>query len=342
MSSLPRAYTTTSASLILSLLLTACGGGGGGGGGTPSTTVPTTLTPISQANYQAASAEGVAPIGELLNVTSATGMLVTGVEIQSSRTSLAEVTSGLVKRFRTNNLPVVTGVIYTESCSGGGTVTLDATSASTTQFTAGDRATLTANNCRESGFPTVNGVLSFTITAVSGDPINSNTYSLGIAATFNNFTMTEGSDRVAVQGDMTMTASQNGTNTVNSSISGQSLSMVMSISGTTTDSHQISAYNLSGTDSGTASTLTGRYNLAGSSASLGGSYAYNVEILQPLVISRSSDFPSSGSVIVRGSPSTVTLTALNSTSVRIDYSSAGDGVVTSTNTLSWNQFDALN
>jgi hypothetical protein len=50
--------------------------------------------------------------------------------------------------------------------------------------------------------------------------------------------------------------------------------------------------------------------------------------------------PGSGSLIVNGAASSVTVTALNASSVRLDYSAKGDGVITQSTTLSWADFAA--
>ncbi|HEY0847477.1 MAG TPA: hypothetical protein VGE12_19070, partial [Noviherbaspirillum sp.] len=283
--------------LALALLASACGGGGGGSdSGTAGSPATTTLAPISQTNYPTVAATVAAPVGELVSVSSSAGTIVTGVEISQPSLTLANATLDIYKRFHAKGSTLVTGAVFTEACSGGGTVQIDETSASLTRITVGDRATITATNCKETGLPTMNGVMSLTITSVSGDPINSTNYSLGIATGFTNFSMTDGAERVSIQGDMAIAASQSGSASTNVSISGQSLAFTLSASGAADKSYRISAYTFTGTESGSTVTLSGRYTVSGSSTSLGGNYTYNVETVQPLVMSTSSDFPSSGAL----------------------------------------------
>jgi hypothetical protein len=64
-----------------------------------------------------------------------------------------------------------------------------------------------------------------------------------------------------------------------------------------------------------------------------------VKSLQPFV-STGTAMPGSGSLIVNGAASSVTVTALSASSVRLDYSAKGDGVITKSTTLSWAEFIA--
>lgn len=50
---------------------------------------------------------------------------------------------------------------------------------------------------------------------------------------------------------------------------------------------------------------------------------------------------SAGSVPITGSPATVTATALDGTTMRLEYRAKGDGVVTASNSLTRSLFDAL-
>jgi hypothetical protein len=64
-----------------------------------------------------------------------------------------------------------------------------------------------------------------------------------------------------------------------------------------------------------------------------------VKSVQPFV-SVGTGMPGSGSLIVNGNASSVTVTALGAGGVRLDYSAKGDGVITQTTTLSWADFNA--
>ncbi|HEX8884007.1 MAG TPA: hypothetical protein VF797_05920, partial [Noviherbaspirillum sp.] len=131
---------TAPAALMLSLVLSACGGGGGGGSDASTSTstsnpntsggANTTTAAITKANYSEAASIAVNPVGELLNLDQVTGSLTSGVEVKGARLSLGDATLDIYKRFRNRNAALITGVTYTESCSDGGSVTINDSSAS--------------------------------------------------------------------------------------------------------------------------------------------------------------------------------------------------------------------
>lgn len=330
------------AAMLLSL--SACGGGGGGDGsaaGNGGSGAPAvTLAPISQSNYQTVAAVVVDPVGALADLNSTTGSLITGVQLDEPQLSLAGVSTRIYEKFRAKTPNLVTGAVFTEACSGGGSVTINESVASESRYTAGDRIAITANNCEEADMPVLNGAAALTITSVSGDPINTTTYSVGIGATFDNFALSEGAERVLIKGDLNVNASQSGSSVVNIAISGQALAFTLTNAGVS-NSYLLAAYEFAGSEGNGVTTLAGKYTVSGTSAKLGGNYSYRVETVQPLSISGSADVPSTGALIVLGSPASVTVTALNTSSVRIDYSDKGDGTVSATNTLSWSAFEAL-
>lgn len=340
----------TPAVLMLSLVLSACGGGGGGSDanntGTTNTGssggTSTTVAALTRANYAEAASIAVNPVGELLNLDQVTGSLTSGVEVKGTQLGLGDATLAIYSRFRARNGQFVTGAVYTENCSGGGSITINENIGSDDRVAVGDSASVTAANCKESGLPAFNGRLSLKVTAVSGDPVNSTRYSMTLAALYENFTFINGSESLAINGDIAISASQDGSSTVNVGMSGNALGFSVVQNGATTASYQISNYSFSGTDVNGIVSLSGKYSMTGNSAKLGGQYAFSVETLQPIVVGGSSDYPSSGALIVRGTPASVTVTAINSGSVRLDYSENGDGTVSATRTLAWTELDTLN
>lgn len=320
--------------LILSLVLSACGGGGSTAN--PNGT-PATLASINQENFPTVAATATSPVDDLMDLNITTSVLVTGVEVSQSPLSLASAATEIYQRFHGKGSRLATGVVVTEPCSGGGSVTIDETTANSDTFTVGDRATFTFANCKESNLQTLNGVTTFRIAALSGN-LDSTTYNFGLATTFDNFSFFENAKKLTINGDLLVTASQNGTSTVNSGMSGSSLAITTEGASAR---YLLTAYSLNSTEANGVISMSGKYVLSGSSSKLGGNFAYEVQILQPLILSSSTGDPLSGSFIVRGAPATVTVTALDAASVRIDYSAKGDGVVSSTQTLTWSAFDLL-
>jgi hypothetical protein len=339
---------TAPAALMLSLVLSACGGGGGGNDASNNSTAntangtSTAVAAITKANYSEVASIAVNPVGELLNLDQVTGSLTSGVEVRGTQLGLGDATLAIYSRFHGRNGQLITGAAYTENCSGGGSITINESSASDQSVTVGDSASITAINCKESGLPTFNGKLSLKVTSLSGDPVNSTRYSMTLAGLYDNFTFITGSESLAINGDIAISASQNGSDTVTIGMKGNALGFSVVQSGASIGSYQLSDYSFSGTDANGTVSLSGKYRVSGTSPKLGGQYAYSVETLQPIVVGSSSDHPSSGVLIVRGAPATVTVTAINSSSVRLDYSDSGDGTVSATRTLAWTEFDTLN
>lgn len=325
-------------SVMLALSLAACGGGGSGSGTSATGTPAPVQGGITPSNYQSAAANAVSAVGPLVDIQDV-GSLVVGVQAEGIGQGVADATVELYKHALALNPKLVTGVQVTEPCDLGGSLSID-TNATGSSIRAGDTARISANNCRFANVPLVNGAMSLTITSVTGDPVNSLNYSLGMAVKFDNFNLTEGSTRTGISGDLNIAYSQAGTSTVNVGVSGQSLTLSQT-SGAATDTYQLSQYDIKVVTANGSASLSGKYTMSGSSSSLGGNFSYAVQTLQPLVMASGSSYPSSGALIVRGAPATVTLTALNGSNVRVDYSEKGDGVTTATNTLTWASLSAL-
>src|SRR5690606_35597703 len=276
------------------------------------------------------------------DVNSVAGMLVGGVEVSEPKLSLTTAATKIYSSMRAKGSNIVTGVVFTEQCTEGGSVAIDDSSASEVQFTKGDKITISTRNCKEPGLPAMNGSIQFTVTSVSGDPLNSFDYGLGLALAFSGFSLINGTDSLTIDGNLDVTVNQSGFMASSFNMSGKSLSLTAATSGVVTKNYQLLSYNLNGADSNGIGTLSGTYTVAGSSPKLGGTYAYDVEATQLVVDSNNGSYPSAGSLVVRGSPATVTVTALNNASVQVDYSEQGDGAVTATSTLDWDALAALN
>jgi hypothetical protein len=330
--------------LLINASLVACGGGGGGVGATAGSSGSSTTTgsysAISDGNYQTVAAAGLNPLDEMTNLNGVTGSLVSGVEVSAPSLNLASASTRIYKRFSAMNSRLVTGAVESQACSGGGSVTIDAMVASDGRHTVGDRVAISAKNCTESDLPAINGSVIFTVASVSGDPLNSDRYILVIAGTFDNFELIEGVKRTLISGDLTAAVSQDGSSDITVSLSGESLSLTVTESGTATDVYRLASYGFTGTVADGTISLSANYTLSGFSVKLG-DYTYRVETVRPLVMSGGA-LPSSGSLVITGLPAKVTVTALDGTSLRVDYSANGDGIITASNTLSRSQLDALN
>jgi hypothetical protein len=332
---------------LINAALLGCGGGGSSGnddGAASSGSAGNSgasYSAITQANYQTVAATVVDPVGELANLNSATGLLTSGVEVDAAPLSLATASTQIYKRFSRKGAQLVTGATYTEACSRGGSVTVTESVASDSKLTAGDRVTISASNCAEDDLPALNGTLSITINAVSGDPVNSSRYSLDMTSTFGNLSMSSGARRVLIDGDLNISAAQNGSSDISVGLSGSRLSLNIAQSGTQTNAYTLADFKLTGTETATSTSLAGSYTLSGTSSRLG-AYSYRVQTVRPVVVSGSGSFVSAGSLLVTGTPATVTVTSLDGTMLRLDYSANGDGIINANSTLTRSQFEALN
>ncbi|MFC5552101.1 hypothetical protein [Massilia aerilata] len=322
------------------LALGACGGGGGSAGSSTSPTPVQTssLTPITAANSGKAAASGYTASSLIGDSSSSVTGVLTGVSIGGTGMSAAAPVIKLVKRsFGQGGAPLLTGATVNQACAGGGTITVDANLRNPQTLSNGDTMSVTAVNCVEDG-DRLNGTLSITIADVSGDLINTTSGAATMDTRFTGFSITSGSETATLNGDMKIALKVTSSTDSSVTISGKSLQATDQKAGATVASLTLADYSLSGSTNGNTTTSSGSFGLSGNANGLG-QFAYTVKSIQPFV-SVGTDMPGSGSLIVNGNASSVTVTALGAGGVRLDYSAKGDGVVTQTATLSWADFNA--
>lgn len=317
------------------LVLSACGGGGGGSGATtPSPGPVSTLSPITSGNAGNVASNAYAANSVISDSSSSLTNVLSGVSIGGASISTVSPVLKLVKlaRFAPQ---VLTGVTTSQSCSGGGTVSIDATMRVQQTISNGDTMTVTANNCVEDG-NTLNGAMSIAFSNVSGDILNTWTFGATLDTSFNNFSVDSGSDKMLVNGDMKIAISQTDATTSSLTISGNSLQTTEQKAGTTVATRTLTNYSLTGSSRGTTITSAANFSLSGNSSTLG-QFAYSVKNVAPFV-STGSAMPSAGALIVNGASSSVAVTVVDSGSVRLDFSAKGDGAITQTITRTWAEF----
>jgi hypothetical protein len=321
------------------LVLSACGGGGSGSIAGPSPVQTSALTPITAANAYQAAASGYSANDLIGNSsTSVTGVL-TGVSIGGTGISAVSPVLKLVKRAAgPGGAPLLTGVTTSEACSGGGTVTIDANLHNAQTISNGDTMTLTAKNCVEDG-NNLNGVLTVAISDVSGDLVNTSTGAATLDTRFTGFSIVSGSETATINGDMKIAFKLTSATVSSIVISGKALQVSEQKAGGAVANLTLADYSLTGNTNGTSTTSTANFSVSGNVNGLG-QFAYTVKNIQPFV-SVGTAMPSSGSMIVNGAASSVTVTAVDASKVRLDYSAKGDGTITQTTTLSWSEFVAL-
>jgi hypothetical protein len=319
------------------LVLSACGGGGGGSGTATTTPPVSTLSTITAVNSNKVAGNAYAATASINESTSLTDIL-TGVSMGPANISTVSPVLNLVKRAYGQGAPqLLTGVTITEACSGGGTVTIDANLRNSQSLSNGDTMTMTANNCVEDG-DLLKGAMTITFSGVTGDILNTFSGAATLDTRFTGFSVTSGSDTIGVNGDMkiAMTVTSPTSNSV--TISGTSLQTTEQKAGATVATRTLTDYSLTGSTNGATVTSAANFALSGNAGSLG-QFSFTVKNLKPFVTVGSA-MPSSGALIVNGAASSVTVTVVNATSVRLDFSAKGDGTITQTTTMNWADFIA--
>lgn len=321
------------------LVLSACGGGGGSTGAAGPTPVQTSaLTPITEANSGKAAASGYTANTLIGDSSSPVTGVLTGVSMGGTGISAASPVVTLVKRtFGQGGVQLLTGVTLSQACSGGGSIAIDANLRNTQAVGNGDTMTITAQNCIEDG-NNINGRLAITFSDVSGDVMNSSSGAATLATSLTNFSVASGSETATMNGDMKIALKVTSATSSSVTVSGKSLQISEQKAGATVANLTLSDYSLTGSANGSTTTSSASFALSGNANGLG-QFAYTVKSLQPFV-SAGTAMPGSGSLIVNGAASSVTVTALSASSVRLDYSAKGDGVITKSTTLSWAEFVA--
>ena len=332
-------------SCAAALALLACGGGGGGGGGAPSVPAATGLV-ITSANAPAVAAEAV-ETSTSTDAASAAGQFVTGVQVDAGSGSgghpqlLAGAARTLLAKPRTTG-PVAAGAVVSESCSGGGTVTVDANTSGASFLVAGDSLGIRASNCVESVDGTtmvLNGGMSIAITAGSYDP-NSFVYpkSVTMRIVSSNFSAgISGGATEVFDGDLTLALTETSATTGSLTATAASLT-------STTGSHRITLgdYRLQATQTSAGSTLSVSTNVETNNARLGPTpVRYSLATESPVTVS-SSGAVTAGSIRVSGTNSSMLLlvTATDTFSLQLDTN--GDGTADSTRAITLADLQALN
>jgi hypothetical protein len=317
------------------LVLSACGGGGGGGGAGSTPVQASSLSTIAAADAPKVAGNGYASGAVISESSTSLAGIVTGVSVAPAGVSAVSPVLGLVRQaYGNNGAGLLAGVTISDSCAGGGTVTIDANLRTQNTLSNGDTLTMTAFNCTEDG-ATLNGKVSITVSGVSGDIIHSTTGAVTLDTKFNGFAVASGSTTDTLTGDMKIGIAATSSVDATFTISGASLLVTEQRSGATVASRTLTSYSMTGSVHGSTVTAAANFSVSGNANGLG-QFAYTVKNVQPFV-STTTGMPTAGSLVVNGAGSSVTATVV-SNGVRIDYSAKGDGVITQTSTLSWSDF----
>lgn len=331
----------TAVCLALGVLLTACGGGGGGdapaaGGGAADAPAPVTL---DSANYVQASTEAAS--SALFMLDKSNPSLALGVDSTDANEVL---------QFGLNQVPslgswfkgaaIATGVVKTEiqPCAGGGSIAAIITDADNNSIlSAGDSITLTANNCQKSGLATMNGAVTFTVVALTGD-LDSTSYDASLRLTYNNLSAVTPTSSVYGNGEITLSASASAEYARTQSLGSTSF--------TARASYGTASYSRTLTNFKSALTMAANSpaSMYKTSSTVDGTVASSaladksvtMATITPFVRLNTNSFPSSGQATVTGaSAAKVRLTVQNATTVLLELDANADGIYETSTIKSW-------
>jgi hypothetical protein len=321
-------------------VLSACGGGGGGGGGAGATstapsTPATTLSAITPVNAASATYNSFGASYLASTWSAAVPGYMTGASIALPDVGIVSPVFDLIRdAYRQDGGNLLTGVSRTYSCSGGGTMVVDATRLDQSTPTNGDTWNFTANNCTVNG-NTQTGSMSIKISGVSGDVFHSASGSITLDTVFHDFATTAGVMTTTANGDMRIGVTRTNVSATTFVVSGTSLVETVQQSGATLATRTLTAYSVTSSKGDALLTTSANFSLSGNSKRLG-QFAYTVKNLQPF-ISTNYDMPTSGALIVYGAGSSVTMT-VTPDGVRMDYSDNANGTIVNSATRAWSDF----
>lgn len=325
-----------------SMLLTACGGGGNSGS-TASTLPNAQIAPsITISNSKDVGAQAYSGADALNSQVSAGSGLVTGVSINTVNnglidTALRQLHLALDKPIP--NLAVGVSTSNTETCSGGGTVSIIKNIVNKSTLSAGDTVSITSNNCVEDG-ARVNGTLKIVVNSFSGTFSDNSAWNASFGMTFTDFSIEAGGIADTAHGDLTLTYNQTALGVASFSANGKSL-RVGSVKGSSTTERTITNYTYSGSVNGSnVYTYRVNFTLSGNLGKLG-NVSYTVKTITDFK-KQVNSFPSTGALVVTAADkSSVTLTVLNSTTVQLAVDKNGDGQIDETTTTTWTELNSL-
>lgn len=243
----------------------------------------------------------------------------------------------VTQTFKRGALKLLSGVSMSEPCSGGGTATFSGEFKNENTLSDGDSITIKADNCVEGG-DAINGTMSFVASGVSGTFASNGVWGATLDAKFTGFSVTLGGTNDTATGDMKMVIKQNSLTDMSVAMSGKSLQTSQSKGGVTLFALTLADYSGSANIVNSTLTSAANYSLSGNTSKLG-QFTYAVKNLKPFV-GPVDAAPTSGSSIINGDLSSVTMTAIGNNQVRLDYSAKGDSEITQTKTVTWAELEA--
>lgn len=326
----------------IAAILSACGGGGGDsdkGSNTDNSVhekpVAPTAALLSISNYQEAAQEALNSSSFLLNSAS----LATGAQAGTAQTVLSlgeEQTRQLLKRFG-NTSSVATGVALTETeaCPSGGSITYAENDRNNNgRVDAGDSATMTANRCNLGNGVIMNGQLSMVANSVVGDG-DTPPFALDATITFNQFEVSSGSSKATGNGEAVINLSAQSYVKLKTKLKTQAFTLAISNANVQTQ-QTLKSYTATSEVDGSITTASTDGTLITSNL---GNKSILIATPTAFTINNSlARYPYQGVMNINGANKTaVRITAIDSTSVKLELDADGDGSYEVNQILPWSQ-----
>ncbi|MBT8132621.1 MAG: hypothetical protein KJO35_10160, partial [Gammaproteobacteria bacterium] len=306
--------------LALGITTTISSGGGGGGGGagdgsTGQVTPPSDLLAITSDNAHDVSSALIIALGISFDVSEITGGEVTGKPVAGS--------TRVQKLLRNDDLTAKVGAAaatIAESCPYGGAVTITSSLADPNTLTVGDQIDAVFDNCDEGDGYVLDGQMNLTVAAIQGD-IMTDVFLLGLDVTMIDMTVTEGTETVTVDADITLTLDTLDFPVIVETFEGSELSLTIGPDVYTfTNFEHVFRVDLGVVPEAVVVTANGRLN----SSELGGAIDYATTLA---VEAFGDNDPHSGQILITGADSSVRIVINDSTSVTLEVDTNGDGVI---------------
>jgi len=303
------------------LMLAGCGGGGSDDPPVPLAAITTANAPAIARSVVTAAFQGddlgtfaFAPMG-VSSPKTAPVYFSKVAEIQEARIG------ALLQQAQTFALVPVGPEV--SPCTGGGTVTLSGNIANPATLGANDTITFDFASCVE-GDTTTNGRFSMRVTSFSGD-LASGTFSFAVTTTLTSFQVTVAGETATVNGAVSVSISASGS-MLSTTVTSGSISVVDGASSST-------LHNYSSVHTLTSGSFT--LDVSGSLTSSDFSGTVNFDTTA-LLQGMGDGYAFTGQVLITGANgATIKIVVLDSTYLRLEVDSNGDGVVDATLDLTW-------
>ena len=305
-------------------IVAACGGGGGGGNNLPAEVA---ITPQNAQQIAGDVVVGVLDVGTL-GVLGGSGL----IGADQDGPAMSKLTPVMAAKGVELFLAVPFGPEIV-NCDVSGTVTLSGNLASPDTLTPGDTITARFADCDDGEGEVINGLMTMSVTSFQGD-LFAGLMEVGLAMTFQNLTVTEGSDVYAADGDLDMRMDTRAYPLSTYDMSSSSLTVSDG-----SDTLAVQDFFLSAETDETAQPLA--YTLSSSGRiALPGQGTVSYGSVQPFT-GFGDNAPDTGVMSIEGAMGTsITATVLSNVQVQLEMDYDGNGTVDETRTVTWDELGA--